>query len=156
MSARVPDMATGGATQAPWKPLAEFGRQQLAVAAQSVSAMYSLREVVGAAQQRALREASVRHAEIARSLRVPCEPSHFLTLQSELTRDNILSAGRYWQQLLDMTLQTQLEMMASMSRLFEGEAGVAAKSALRTLHTVTPPLSNNVFSITQEGAGDQR
>lgn len=156
MNARVPDMATGDAPQAPWKLLTEFGRYQFAVAAESASAMHRFREVVGATQRRALREAAVRHAKAGRRLRAPFEPADFLALQSELARDNILSVGRYWQQLMDMSVQTQLEMMAGMSRLFDGEAGVAVKSALRMLHTVTPPPGNNSFPIRREGAGDRR
>ena len=127
MNAKVPNMLTGGAAQAPWNLLTEFGRQQLAVAAQNASALYRAREVVGAVQQQAAHEASVRHAETAKSLRAPCEPGSVLSLQSALARDNLLSAGRYWQQLLDLSLQTQLEMMASMSHLFDRAAGVALK-----------------------------
>ena len=156
MNARVPDMGTGGATHPPWNLLTEFGRQQLAAAAQGASALYRAREVVGAVQQRAMGEASVRHAKAARRLRMPCAPADFLALQSELARENILGAGCYWQQLLDMSLQTQLEMMASMSRLFDGEAGVAVKSALRTLHTVTPPPMNSIFSINRDSASGPR
>lgn len=99
MNAKVSDMATDGATngvtQTPWNLLAEFGRQQFAVAAQNASVMYRAREAVGAVQQQAAHEASAWHAETARRLHAPCALGDFLALQSELTRDNLLGVGRY-------------------------------------------------------------
>lgn len=156
MNAKVPDMAPDNAAQAPWNLLTEFGRQQLAVAAQSASAMYRAREVIRAVQQQAAHEASVRHAQTARRLCAPCAPGDFLALQSELIRGNIQGASQYWQQLSDLALQTQLEMMASMSHVLDGEAGVGVKSVLQAFQAATPPLVKRFFATPQDTASGPR
>lgn len=156
MNANVPDMATDNAAQAPWNLLTEFGRQQLAVAAQSASAMYRTREVIRTVQRQAAHEASVRHAETARKLRASCTPGDFLTLQSELIRGNIQGASQYWQQLSNLAMQTQLEIMASMSHAIEGEAGVGVKSVLQAFQAATPPLLKRFFALTPDSASGPR
>ncbi|MEO7401129.1 MAG: phasin family protein [Polaromonas sp.] len=156
MNARVPDTAPDNAAQAPWNLLTEFGRQQLAVAAQSASAIYRAREVIRAVQQQAAHEASVRHAQTARKLCAPCAPGDFLALQSELIRDNIQGASQYWQQLSDVAMQTQLEMMAHMSHVFDGEAGIGLKSVLQAFQAATPPLISRLFALPQDSAKGSR
>lgn len=156
MNAKAPNMAPDGAPQAPWNLLTEFGRQQLAVAAQGASAMYRAREVIRAVQQKAAHEASVRHAETARKLCAPCAPGDFLSLQSELIRGNLQGAGQYWQQLAEAAMQTQLEMMASMSHVLEGEAGVGVKSVLQAFQAATSPLVSRFFSLTPDSANGPR
>lgn len=156
MNARVPDTAPGNAAQAPWNLLTEFGRQQLAVAAQSASAMCRAREAIRAVQQQAAHEASVRHAQTARKLRAPCAPGDFLALQSELIRGNIQGAGQYWQQLSDLAMQTQLEMMASMSHALEGDAGIGVKSVLQAFQAATPPPLKRFFALTPDSANGPR
>ena len=156
MNATVPDTVPDNAAQAPWNLLTEFGRQQLAIAAQSASAMYRAREVIGAVQQQAAHDASVRHAQTARKLCAPCGPGDFLALQSELIRGNIQGASQYWQQLSDLALQAQLEMMARMSHALDGEAGVGVKLVLQAFQAATPPLLKRFFVLTPDNANGPR
>ncbi len=152
MNAKVPDMAPDNADHAPWSLLTAFGRQQLAAATQNASVLYRAREVIRAAQQQAAHEASVRHAETARKLLAPCAPADILALQSELLRGNIQGAGQYWRQLSDVAMQTQFEMMASMSHLLDGEAGAGVKSVLQAFQAASPPLVNRFFGTPRDSA----
>ena len=152
MNAKVPNLSSNNIIQAPWSLLTELGRQQLALATESIGAMYRAREVVRAVQQQAAHEASVRHAETARKLCAPCAPADILALQSELLRGNIQSAGQYWRQLSDVAMQTQFEMMASMSHLLDGEAGAGVKSVLQAFQAATPPLVNSFFVTPPDSA----
>ena len=152
MNAKAPNMASTGSAPSPWSFLAELGRQQLAMAAESTSAIYRAREAVRAVQHQAAHEASARHAETARKLCAPCEPADMLSIQAELIRSNIQGAGQYWQQLGAAAMQTQVEMMASMSRLLDGEAGAGVESVLQAF----PPLAHSFFAIRRDGANEQQ
>lgn len=152
MNAKVPNMASTGSAPALWSFLAELGRQQLAMAAENTSAIYRAREAVRAVQQQAAHEASARHAETARKLCAPCEPADMLSIQAELIRGNIQGAGQYWQQLAAAAMQTQVEMMASMSRLLDGEAGAGVKSVLQAFS----PLAHSFFATRRDGVNEQQ
>lgn len=156
MNAKVPNLSSNDISQAPWSFLTELGRQQLALATESIGAMYRSREVVRAVQQQAAHEASVRHAETASKLRAPCAPGDFLALQSELIRGNLQGAGQYWQQLSDLAMQTQLEMMARMSHALDGEAGIGVKSVLQAFQAATPPLLKRFFALAPDSASGPR
>ncbi len=111
-----PARDTTSADLAPRNLLADFGRQQLALATESACAILRGSEAVRKIQQQAAQQASVRHEAAAQQLRGPCEPADLLAIQSELLRFNLQAAVLYWQQLGAAALKTQVEMMRCASR----------------------------------------
>ena len=115
--------------------LTDVGRRQLALVSEGISALCRGSEVMRGIQRDAAHEASAYHADVARKLRDPCQPGDLMAIQSELMRYGIQSAGKYWQQLGAQMMQTQVEMMSSVSQLLEADkAG-----------PVPPPLGSNFF-----------
>lgn len=126
----------------PWNLPSEFSRQQLAVATESASAIYRGSEALRKIQQQTAHEASVRHAQAAQKLLAPCQPADLLSIQSELLRADMQSAGHYWQQLAAATMQAQREMMASMSHLLDRESsGANIKSAMEAFLAAIPTMA---------------
>lgn len=125
--------------------LTEVGRQQLAVASESSSALFRGGEALRKVQQESAHEASVRHAEAAHKLSAPCPLAELLAIQTELLRANAQSATRYWQQLAMVALQTQREMMLSTSHLLENSSGGGMKSALEAFQATIPPMATSFF-----------
>ncbi|MEO5659920.1 MAG: phasin family protein [Polaromonas sp.] len=130
----------------PWTFMADISRQQLAVATEMTSILLRGRENMRKIQQEAAHDASVRHGDAAETLYGPCEPSDLLPIQAELLKDNFQSASQYWQQLTSVAMQTQRDMMTSMSRMFESENGAAGvKSALEAFQATVPALASSFF-----------
>lgn len=129
-----------------WNFMTELGRQQLAVATESTSAMYRGREALRKVQQDTAHEASVRHAEAANKLFSPCQVADLLAIQTDLMRSNVLSLSNYWQQLAVVALQTQREMMLSMSHLLDSESSGGMKSAMDVFHAAIPPMATSMFA----------
>lgn len=96
-----------------WHVLTELGRQQLAVAAESTSALYRSREALRKVQQETAHEASLHYAQAAQKLCCPCQPADMLAVQTELMRTSVQSAAHYWQQLMVVALQASIQPMAS-------------------------------------------
>jgi hypothetical protein len=143
---------------APWNFLSELGRQQLALATESASALYRSNESLRKIQQEAAHEASVRHAEAAHKLFSPCEPAELLSLQSELLRTDMQCVSQYWQQLATATMQAQREMMSNMSHLLDSEAsGSGIKSALEAFQAAIPAMAmpGNFMPWQQQGTNAQ-
>lgn len=134
-----------GRELASWNALAEMGRQQLAVATESASALYRGSEALRKVQQEAAHEASVHHAEVAQKLLSPCQPSDVLALQTDLMRFNMQSATHYWQQMMVVALQTQREIMLGMGHLLDAETGSSMKSAMGAFQSIIPPMANSFF-----------
>ena len=135
-----------GNDRTPWNFLADIGRQQLAVATKITSAMYRGSENLRKIQQETAHQASVRHGEAAEKLFGPCQPSDLLPIQSELLRGDLQSAGQYWQQLMAAAMQTQGEMVASMSRIMlDSQKGGGVKSALDVFQATIPALASSFF-----------
>jgi Phasin protein len=137
---------TSGADQNAWKMLADMSRQQLAMTTENSSAIFRGSEAIRKIQQDAAHQASVNHAEAAEKLRASAfQPADLLAIQSELLRIDMQGAGQYWQQLAAVAMQTQIEMMRNMSRIFDDEAGGGVKSALVVFQAAIPPMANSFF-----------
>ncbi|MDQ3060620.1 MAG: phasin family protein [Pseudomonadota bacterium] len=134
--------------------LTEIGRQQLAVASESTSAMYRGSEALRKVQQETAHEASVRHAKAAEKLFSPCQPADMVALQTELMRSNMQSATHYWQELATVALQTHREMMLSMSHLISSDSGSGMKSAMDAFQAVIPPMATSFFVHTPDESSE--
>lgn len=144
-SGRATARQPSGPEPASWNALTEMGRQQLAVATESASALYRGSEALRKVQQETAHEASLHHAQVAQKLFSPCQPSDMLALQTDLMRSNVQSATHYWQQMMVVALQTQRELMLSMGHLLEAEAGSGMKSAMGAFQSIIPPMANSFF-----------
>lgn len=134
-----------------WHALTELGRQQMAVATMSTSALCRGSEALRKVQQEIAHEASLRHAEVAKKLSAPCQPTDMMELQGELMRSNMQSTTRYWQQLLAVALQTQREMMESMGGLLDGKADGGMRSAMEAFQSIVPPMATSFFAPGHQG-----
>lgn len=123
----------------------ELGRQQLAIAHESSSALYRGGEALRRVQQEIAHEASVRHAEAAQKLASPCQPTDLLMVQTELVRANVQSLTHYWQELSMVALQMHREMMLSTTHMLENESGGGIKSALEAFQATVPPMPTSFF-----------
>jgi phasin family protein len=134
-----------------WHLLTELGRQQLAAATLSTSALCRGSEALRKVQQEVAHEASLRHAQVAKKLSAPCQPADMVELQTELMRSNLQSATQYWRQLLEVALQTQREMMEGMSSLMDGKSDGGMKSVLEAFQSVVPPMATSFFAPSHQG-----
>ena len=114
---------TGGhhEQQAAWNFLTDMSRRQLALASEGISALFRGSEVMRGIQRDAAHETAAYHADVARKLRAPCQPGDLMALHSELMSFGLQSAGKYWQQLGAQMMQTQVDMMTSVSQLLEAD-----------------------------------
>jgi len=115
---------------APWNLLANFGRLQFALAADSASALFRGAEAIRKVQQQAAHQASAHHEAAAQKLRDPREPAELLAIESELLRFDMQEAAHYWQQISMAAWKTQLEMMGCASHLLTAGAGDSFKPAI--------------------------
>lgn len=129
-----------------WHAFTELGRQQLAAATVSTSALCRGNEALRKVQQEIAHEASLRHAQVAKKLATPCQPTEMMELQSELMRSNMQSATQYWRQLMEVALQTQREMMESMTGLLDSKSDGGMKSALEAFQSIVPPMATSFFA----------
>lgn len=126
---------------------ADFGRHQLALAVESISALCRGSEALRKIQQEAAHEASIFHEEAAQKLCTPCQPTELMAIQSELLRFTLENAGRYWQQIAAQAMQTQVEMMRSVSHVLEIEKDTGMKSPLEAFQAAMPPLASSFFPL---------
>lgn len=140
-SSREAANSAGSEPASPWNFLADLNRRQLALAAESMSALCRGSEALRGIQQDAAHEASVRHADMAQKLLEPCQPADLMSMQSELLRFGLQSASRYWQQLATQMMQTQVDMMSSVSHLLDSEKGGRAQLPLASSFFMLDPLA---------------
>lgn len=145
---------SAGNMQVPWNLLADLGRQQLAMKAEMTSALCRGIEAVRRIQQETAQQASARHGEVVQKLKGSCQPADLLALQSELLRLDLQSAGQYWQQLAVVALQTQKEMMGSMSHMLSRENGGGVKSAMQALQSVIPPMASSFYVLSHNSESE--
>ena len=147
--------AASGSELNPWNMLADLARQQLAVTTESTSAICRGSEAMRKIQQDAAHQASVYHADAAQKMRASsCQPADLLAIQSELMRIDMQGAGQYWQQIASAALQTQIEMMSSVGRIFDSETS-GVKSALEVFQAAIPPMTNSFFVSRSNQADEQ-
>ena len=140
----------------PWNLMSEFTRQQFALATETASTMYRGSESLRKVQQEASHQASVCHAEAAEKLFAPCQPADMLAIQAELLRNHMQSASQYWQQLTSVALQTQREMMSSMTHLLDREKGGSGiKAALEAFQATIPPMATSFFASHASASNEQ-
>lgn len=125
----------------------ELGRHQLALVVEGTSALCRSSEALRKIQQDAAHEASVFHEETAQKLFTPCQPADLMAIQSELMRFCLQSSGKYWQQLVAQAMQTQVEMMRSVSQVLKIEKDTGMKSPLEVLQAAMPPLASSLFPM---------
>ena len=126
---------------------ADFGRHQLALAVEGTSALCRSSEALRKIQQEAAHEASVFHEETAQKLFTPCQPAELIAIQSELMRFCLQSSGKYWQQLVAQAMQTQVEMMRSVSQVLQSEKDIGMKSPLEAFQAAMPSLATSFFPM---------
>ena len=128
--------------------LSELGRHQLALAVDGTTALCRGSEALRKIQQDAAHEASVFHEETAQRLFVSCQPAELVAIQSELLRFTMQSAGKYWQQIAASAMQTQVEMIKSVTHVLEREKDTGTKSPMQVLQSFKPPLASSFFPMT--------
>jgi hypothetical protein len=119
---------------APWDWSTDFGRQQLAVGAESASTLLRGFQEMRSIQEQAAREASEHHAALAGKLRKCTTPMELIALQGELVRYDFEAAARYWQLLAGAAMELGTELCACGTQLVDTEDLLAATSA-RFLHS---------------------
>lgn len=139
--------ATAGGPSFP-NALADLGRHQMALAVESTSALCRGNEALRKIQQDAAHQASLFHEQIAQKLFVPCQPAELMAIHSELLRFSLQSAGKYWQQIAARTMQTQVEMIRSVTQVLESEKDTGMKSPMEVLQSAMPPLASSFFPMT--------
>ena len=134
MTTKTPPPASSHGAQAadfaPWNLLANLGRLQFALAADSASAMFRGAEAIRKVQQQAAHQAAAHHESAAQRLRNPRERGELLAIESDLLRFDMQEAAHYWQQISMAAWKTQLEMMGCASHLLAGGAGDSFKPAI--------------------------
>lgn len=114
----------------PWALLGELGQHQLAVAAQSASALFRGFDALRAAQQETVHEAASQYLAAARLMCAPYQPAEVMAVESELLESDAEDVGSYWQKLTTTALQSQVELMSNASRFLNGATGPGMKPAL--------------------------
>lgn len=127
---------TTAAPAGPVEPLADIGREQVAMAMDASCAMFRGFEAMRAIQQQAAQQAAARHADAARKLRESATGAEWLAVPVELWQADLQSAGRYWQDLAGTVLETQTEMLECAWHLFDAEGALQGVSAVEALERV--------------------
>lgn len=144
-----------GRNPAPWNFLVDLSRQQLAISAELTSAICCGSEALRRIQQDTAHQASTRYETRAQKLSTSCQPAELMAMQSELLRADLQSAGQYWQQLVAAGLQTQWEMMGSVSHMLDSEKNGGIKSALQAIQTNIAPMASS-FYVPSPGTVDDQ
>ena len=148
MNTKAKDITPRRGASDPPNFLSELGRHQLALAVDGTTALCRGSEALRKIQQDAAHEASVFHEETAQRLFASCQPADLMAIQSELLRFMMQSAGKYWQQIAASAMQTQVDMIKSVTHVLEREKQAGAKSPLEVLQSVIPPLASSFFPMT--------
>lgn len=121
---------------APLDFFTDFGRQQMAVAAEASSALLRGFEAMRRIQQEAAHAARARHEALAGKLQGACTASELMAMQATLLQADWQSANRYWQDLAGAALEMQMEMMGCASHLLDSETALEAVSAMEAFETL--------------------
>jgi hypothetical protein len=118
-----------------WNWALEFGRQQMAVAAEGASTMARGFEAMRRVQEQITQHAAERHAEAAEKLRGRSAPSDLIAAQSQLLRDDLEDATRYWQQLAAAAFEMNSQLLGCATHLVDTDDVFAAARFLHTPKT---------------------
>jgi len=122
---------TASASLAPLGLLTDLPRQQLALMAQSASALMRASESVRKVQQQAAQRATVQHQEVAERLRQPCDFNELMAIQSELLRFNFQEAAQYWQQIATAAMKAQADLVGTAGQVLEAGGGEPTLDSLQ-------------------------
>jgi len=122
--------------------LTELPRRQLALVAQSASALLRGSQELRQIQQEIEQRATEHYEEVIDRLHGECDYNDLMAVQTELLRFNMQEGMQYWQQLATAGMKMQAEM-ASSARDVALEGGAAP-----TLDSL-----QRVFAATLNGAG---
>lgn len=148
MNTKAKDSTTRRGANDPPNFIFELGRHQLALAVDGTTALCRGSEALRKIQHDAAHEASVFHEETAQRLFVSCQPAELMAIQAELLRFTMQSAGKYWQQIAANAMQTQVEMIKSVTHVLQREKDTGTKSPMEVLQSVMPPLASSFFPMT--------
>jgi hypothetical protein len=116
----------------PWSWALDFGRQQMAVAAEGASTVYRGIEAMRKVQEQTAHHAAERHAAVVEKLRAQCQPAELVALHTQLLRDDFEDATRYWQQLAAAAFEMNSELLGCATHLVDTDDVFAAA---RLLHS---------------------
>jgi hypothetical protein len=109
--------------------VSDFGREQLAIAMETSSAVLRGFEAARAIQQRAAQDASARHRAAAGELRSAATPQELLAIPFALWQADLDAAGRSWQALIGAALEAQTEILGcACSHVFDSESALETAS----------------------------
>ena len=129
-----PAKARNVEANAPADWMAEWSRQQMAVASENACTVYRGFEALRRIQEQAARAAAARHAAVAQKLRKPESGVDLVFVQGELLREDVTAAAKYWQDLASAVVEMNTELLVHASKLVDTEDLMAATSA-RFLHS---------------------
>lgn len=109
-----------------WNWALDFGRQQVAVAVEGASTMYRGFEAMRRVQEQIAHHAAERHAEAAEQLRARKAPADLIATQSQLLRDDLEDATRYWQQLTAAAFEMNSQLLGCATHLVDTDGAFAA------------------------------
>lgn len=118
------------------EPLAECGREQVAMVMDASCALLRGFEAVRAIQQQAAQQAAGRHAQAAGRLRSATGAAELMAIPFELWQADLQGAARSWQELADAALETQAEVMECAWHLFDAESALQDMSAMEALESI--------------------
>ena len=129
----------------PWNHLAEFQRQQIALATECASALFRGIESIRKTQQEAAHQASAHHASTTQKLRSTEQAEDWLALMSAPLCIDMEGAEKYWKQLAAASVQVQTEMMSSLHQIFDNEGNFSANSIQEVIQAAIPPMASSFF-----------
>lgn len=106
--------------------MADWTRQQMAVAAAGAGAMLRGFEAMRRIGEETAQETSQRHLAVAEKLRGQTQPVELIAAQTELLRIDMEGAARYWQQVTATALEMNTEVLGCTAQLVDTEAVLAA------------------------------
>jgi len=131
-------------TEIPYSPfnlLTDLPRRQLALMAQSATALFRGSQELRRIQQETAQRASEHYEEAVARLR-DCDYSELMALQAEMFRFNVQEATQYWQQLSTASMKMQAEMVST-----------AREVAIESGTEPTLDSLQRVFAATLNGSG---
>lgn len=136
--------ASSGLPAAPVPDLfADVGREQLAVAMETSSAVLRGFEAARAIQHRAAADAAVRHRAAAHELRAAGMSAGALSIPFALWQADLAAAHQMWQSLFGAALEAQTEVLGcACAHVFDSESAVEAAALVDAVdHLPVAPRS---------------
>jgi phasin family protein len=118
-----------------------FAQEQMQAAITLADLVFKGAEDIRRVQLEAAHHAHERHEKALAEVSSAANPTELLKLQAELLRDDLETAGQYWQQITAACAHLQTEAMSLMARSGASAGGGMARLAARPLGSlpVLPP-----------------